>query len=142
MPGPMRAYRIAAIPGDGIGVEVIAAGLRVLDSVAQRERNFRFDVKSFPWSSDYFLERGYYIPEGGLEELSRFDAIFFGAVGSQRVPDHVSLWGHRLGRGAREHGRRVRRAWRASPPRSPGRSGDRDGGVHAGRRHARAALRV
>ncbi|HYZ90753.1 MAG TPA: tartrate dehydrogenase [Myxococcales bacterium] len=96
MPGPMRAYRIAAIPGDGIGVEVIAAGLRVLDSVAQRERNFRFDVKSFPWSSDYFLERGYYIPEGGLEELSRFDAIFFGAVGSQRVPDHVSLWGLRL----------------------------------------------
>ena len=92
----MRAYRIAAIPGDGIGVEVIAAGLRVLDAIANREGSFRFEVKNFPWSSDYFLEHGYYIPEGGLEELSRFDAIFFGAVGSQRVPDHVSLWGLRL----------------------------------------------
>ena len=92
----MRTYRIAAIPGDGIGVEVIAAGLRVLDAIANREGSFRFEVKNFPWSSDYFLEHGYYIPEGGLEELSRFDAIFFGAVGSQRVPDHVSLWGLRL----------------------------------------------
>ena len=92
----MRTYRIAAIPGDGIGVEVIAAGLRVLDAIAKREGNFRFEVKSFPWSSDDFLEHGYYIPDGGLEELSRFDAIFFGAVGSQRVPDHVSLWGLRL----------------------------------------------
>ena len=92
----MRTYRIAAVPGDGIGVEVIAAGLRVLEELARREGNFRFDVKSFPWSSDYYLEHGYYIPEGGLEELSRFDAIFFGAVGSQRVPDHVSLWGLRL----------------------------------------------
>jgi tartrate dehydrogenase/decarboxylase / D-malate dehydrogenase len=92
----MRTYRIASIPGDGIGIEVIAAGLRVLDAIAKREGNFRFEVKSFPWSSDYYLERGHYIPEGGLEELSRFDAIFFGAVGSQRVPDHVSLWGLRL----------------------------------------------
>jgi tartrate dehydrogenase/decarboxylase/D-malate dehydrogenase len=96
MLGPMRTYRIAAIPGDGIGVEVIAAGLRVLDAIAKREGSFRFEVKSFPWSSDYFLEHGHYIPEGGLDELSRFDAIFFGAVGSQRVPDHVSLWGLRL----------------------------------------------
>jgi tartrate dehydrogenase/decarboxylase / D-malate dehydrogenase len=92
----MRAYRIAAIPGDGIGVEVIAAGLRILDAIAKRDGNFQFQVKSFPWSSDYFLEHGHYIPEGGLEELSKFDAIFFGAVGSQRVPDHVSLWGLRL----------------------------------------------
>jgi tartrate dehydrogenase/decarboxylase/D-malate dehydrogenase len=96
MLGPMGTYRIASIPGDGIGIEVIAAGLRVLDAIAKREGNFRFEVKSFPWSSDYYLEHGHYIPEGGLEELSRFDAIFFGAVGSQRVPDHVSLWGLRL----------------------------------------------
>jgi tartrate dehydrogenase/decarboxylase/D-malate dehydrogenase len=92
----MRAYRIAAIPGDGIGVEVIAAGLRALEVIAKREGNFRFEVKNFPWSSDYYLEHGHYIPEGGLTELSKFDAIFFGAVGSQRVPDHVSLWGLRL----------------------------------------------
>jgi tartrate dehydrogenase/decarboxylase / D-malate dehydrogenase len=94
--GPMGTYRIASIPGDGIGTEVIAAGLRVLDAIAKREGNFRFEVKSFPWSSDYYLEHGHYIPEGGLDELRRFDAIFFGAVGSQRVPDHVSLWGLRL----------------------------------------------
>jgi tartrate dehydrogenase/decarboxylase / D-malate dehydrogenase len=92
----MRTYRIAAIPGDGIGVEVIAAGLRVLEALAKTDGNFRFEVRDFPWSSDYYLEHGHYIPEGGLEELSKFDAIFFGAVGSQRVPDHVSLWGLRL----------------------------------------------
>ena len=92
----MRAYRIAAIPGDGIGVEVIAAGLRALQEVAAREGSFRLEVESFPWSSDYYLERGYYIPEGGLEKLRGFDAIFFGAVGSQKVPDHISLWGLRL----------------------------------------------
>src|SRR5438445_351027 len=96
MPAPMRAYRIAAIPGDGIGVEVIAAGLRALQEVAAREGSFRLEVESFPWSSDYYLERGYYIPEGGLEKLRGFDAIFFGAVGSQKVPDHISLWGLRL----------------------------------------------
>src|SRR5438128_8488737 len=96
MPAPMRAYRIAAIPGDGIGVEVIAAGLRALQEVAAREGSFRLEVESFPWSSDYYLERGYYIPEGGLEKLRAFDAIFFGAVGSQKVPDHISLWGLRL----------------------------------------------
>ena len=92
----MRAYRIAAIPGDGIGVEVIAAGVRVLEALASAQGGFRFEVKTFPWSSDYFLEHGHYIPEGGLAELRSFDAIFFGAVGSQRVPDHVSLWGLRL----------------------------------------------
>src|SRR3989442_12346019 len=96
MPGPMRTYRIAAIPGDGIGVEVIAAGLRALEALARSGGTFRFEVESFPWSSDYYLERGYYIPEGGLEKLRAFDAIFFGAVGSQKVPDHISLWGLRL----------------------------------------------
>src|SRR5438067_11594105 len=96
MRGPMRTYRIAAIPGDGIGVEVIAAALRVLEALAKVDGTFRFEVRDFPWSSDYYLEHGHYIPEGGLGELSKFVAIFFGAVGSQRVPDHVSLWGLRL----------------------------------------------
>jgi tartrate dehydrogenase/decarboxylase / D-malate dehydrogenase len=91
----MRDYRIAAIPGDGIGIEVIAAGLRVLDALAARE-GFRLDVEHFPWSSDYYLKHGHYIPEGGLERLKRCDAIFFGAVGAPEVPDHVSLWGLRL----------------------------------------------
>jgi tartrate dehydrogenase/decarboxylase/D-malate dehydrogenase len=92
----MREYRIAAIPADGIGTEVIAAGLQVLDAVAARDGGFRLAVESFPWSSEYYLRHGHYIPEGGLERLRSFDAIFFGAVGDQRVPDHVSLWGLRL----------------------------------------------
>src|SRR3954462_11199449 len=93
---PVRSYRIAAIPGDGIGIEVIAAGLKVLDVLASRDRGFRLDVQHFPWSSEYYLKHGYYIPEGGLEKLKTFDAIFFGAVGAPNVPDHVSLWDLRL----------------------------------------------
>jgi len=92
----MRTYRIAAIPGDGIGIEVIAAGLKVLEILAARDQSFRLEVEHFPWNSAYYLERGYYIPEGGLDKLKRFDAIFFGAVGAPNVPDHVSLWGLRL----------------------------------------------
>jgi len=90
----MREYRIAAIPGDGIGTEVIAAGLEVLQAAARGD--FKLKTEHFPWSSDYYLKHGHYIPEGGLERLKTFDAIFFGAVGDQRVPDHVSLWGLRL----------------------------------------------
>src|SRR5260221_6951651 len=92
----MREYRIAAIPGDGIGVEVIAAGLQVLELLAQRDGGFKLDVEHFPWSSDYYLAHGHYIPDGGLDKLKGFDAIFFGAVGAPQVPDHVSLWGLRL----------------------------------------------
>jgi tartrate dehydrogenase/decarboxylase/D-malate dehydrogenase len=92
----MREYRIAAIPGDGIGVEVIAAGLKVLEVLAEREKGFRLKVEHFPWSSAYYQKHGHYIPEGGLEKLRTFDAIFFGAVGAPDVPDHVSLWGLRL----------------------------------------------
>ncbi|MDQ6619817.1 MAG: tartrate dehydrogenase [Pseudomonadota bacterium] len=92
----MREYKIAAIPGDGIGVEVIAAGLEVLEALARVDGNFRFAVEHFPWSSRFYLEHGHYIPPGGLERLEHCDAIFFGAVGSTDVPDHVSLWGLRL----------------------------------------------
>jgi tartrate dehydrogenase/decarboxylase/D-malate dehydrogenase len=92
----MREHKIAAIPADGIGTEVIAAGLEVLRAVAARDGGFRLSVEEFPWGSEYYLKHGHYIPEGGLERLKAFDAIFFGAVGDQRVPDHVSLWGLRL----------------------------------------------
>jgi tartrate dehydrogenase/decarboxylase/D-malate dehydrogenase len=92
----MREHRIAAIPGDGIGVEVVAAGLEVLQELARRDGGFRLAFEHFPWSSDYYLKHGHYIPDGGLDELRRFDAIFFGAVGAADVPDHVSLWGLRL----------------------------------------------
>jgi tartrate dehydrogenase/decarboxylase / D-malate dehydrogenase len=92
----VREYKIAAIGGDGIGPEVIAAGLQVLDVLAAKDGGFKLQVEHFPWSSPYYLEHGHYIPEGGLDRLKTFDAIFFGAVGSQEVPDHVSLWGLRL----------------------------------------------
>lgn len=92
----MRVYKIAAIPADGIGPEVIAAGLEVLETLAACDGGFRIETEHFPWSSAYYLEHGHYIPEGGLDRLKTFDAIFFGAVGSQQVPDHVSLWGLRL----------------------------------------------
>jgi tartrate dehydrogenase/decarboxylase / D-malate dehydrogenase len=92
----MRVHRIAAIPGDGIGMEVIAAGLKVLSVLSAREGGFKLEVEQFPWSSEYYKKHGCYIPEGGLERLRTFDAIFFGAVGAPDVPDHVSLWGLRL----------------------------------------------
>jgi tartrate dehydrogenase/decarboxylase/D-malate dehydrogenase len=91
----LKTYRIASIPGDGIGQEVIAAGVDVLDVLSKKE-NFKLEFASFDWSSERFLRTGAYIPEGGLEKLKTFDAIFFGAVGSPDVPDHISLWGLRL----------------------------------------------
>ncbi|WP_372439536.1 tartrate dehydrogenase [Pseudomonas aeruginosa] len=92
----MKTYKIAAIPGDGIGTEVIAAGLEVLESLAKRLGGFDFDVTHYPWDSEYYLEHGHYIPDGGLDEIKQTDAIFFGAVGSLKVADHISLWGLRL----------------------------------------------
>jgi tartrate dehydrogenase/decarboxylase/D-malate dehydrogenase len=91
----LKSYRIASIPGDGIGKEVITAGVEVLNVLAEKE-NFGIDFESFDWGSERFLKTGAYIPPGGLEKLKAFDAIFFGAVGSPEVPDHISLWGLRL----------------------------------------------
>jgi tartrate dehydrogenase/decarboxylase / D-malate dehydrogenase len=91
----VKTYRIAAIPGDGIGNEVIPAGIEVLDALAgkggfqARLRAFRLELGALP--EDRRLH-----PEGGLEKLKAFDAIFFGAVGAPDVPDHITLWGLRL----------------------------------------------
>lgn len=92
----MRSHRVAVIPGDGIGLEVIEAGKKVLETLAKKSGDFHFEFEDFDWSSQRYLSQGEYIPEGGLDKLSKFDAIYFGAVGSQDVPDHVSLWELRL----------------------------------------------
>ena len=89
----MKTYRVASIPGDGIGNEVIPAGIEVLEKVAD---GFRLEFEHFDWSSKRYVETGRYIPDGGLERLKKFDAIFFGAVGAPDVADHLSLWGLRL----------------------------------------------
>jgi tartrate dehydrogenase/decarboxylase/D-malate dehydrogenase len=91
-----KLYRIASIPGDGIGIEVIAEGEKVLAELARRDGGFRLEFTPFDWGSARYRKTGAYIPAGGLEELKQFDAIFFGAVGAPDVPDHVSLWGLRL----------------------------------------------
>jgi len=91
----MKSYRIASIPGDGIGNEVIPAGIEVLRAVADKE-HISLNFTDFDWSSARYKKTGAYIPEGGMEELKGFDAILFGAVGAPDVPDHVSLWGLRL----------------------------------------------
>lgn len=92
----MKTYTIAAIPGDGIGMEVIAAGLRVLEALAARDGGFKLEVTGFDWGSDRYKREGELMPEGGAEGLKKFDAIFFGAVGAPDVPDHLTLWGLRL----------------------------------------------
>ncbi|RUM96992.1 tartrate dehydrogenase [Pseudaminobacter arsenicus] len=92
----MPNYRIAAIPGDGIGKEVIAAGLRVLAACAARDGGFDLAVEQFGWGSDYYKAHGEMMPANGSELLKPFDAIYFGAVGAPDVPDHLTLWGLRL----------------------------------------------
>jgi len=92
----MREYRIAAIPGDGIGGEVIPAGLEVLQALAARDGGFRLAVEEFPWGSAYYKRHGVMMAADGLSRLKGFDAIYFGAVGAPDIPDHVTLWGLRL----------------------------------------------
>ena len=92
----MRTHRIACIPGDGIGKEVVPAGIRVLQALARRSGDFVLEVGDFDWGSDYFRRTGLMMPDGGLEQIRPFDAIYFGAVGDERIPDHVTLWGLRL----------------------------------------------
>ncbi len=84
----MRSYKIAAIPADGIGPEVISAGLDVLQALARRQGDIAFDVTTFDWGSDYYRKHGEMMPADGPQQLKSFDAIYFGAVGAPDVPDH------------------------------------------------------
>jgi tartrate dehydrogenase/decarboxylase/D-malate dehydrogenase len=92
-----QTFRIAAIPADGVGKEVVAAGRRVLDAVASASQGtFAFEWQEFPWGCEYYEQTGKMMADDGLDQLKAFDAIYFGAVGWPTVPDHISLWGLRL----------------------------------------------
>ncbi|WP_454818131.1 tartrate dehydrogenase [Labrys neptuniae] len=92
----MREYSIAAIPADGIGPEVIAAGTTVLAALERRDGRLKFNIENFDWGSDHYKKHGVMMPADGLSRLKKFDAIYFGAVGAPDVPDHITLWGLRL----------------------------------------------
>jgi tartrate dehydrogenase/decarboxylase / D-malate dehydrogenase len=86
------AFKIALIPGDGIGEEVVPEGVRVLEFLSSRF-HFELEYEEFPYSCVYYLKHGVMMPPDGLERLKAFDTILLGAVGDPTVPDHVSLWG-------------------------------------------------
>jgi tartrate dehydrogenase/decarboxylase/D-malate dehydrogenase len=92
----MKRYRIATIPGDGIGKEVVPAGRRLMAAVAQASGAFAFEFDNFDWGGDYYRRFGTMMPERGLEQLRGHDAILFGSAGDPDIPDHVTLWGLRL----------------------------------------------
>jgi isocitrate/isopropylmalate dehydrogenase len=76
------SYKIASIPGDGIGPEVISAGIKVLEKLAATINTFDLDFTHFEWSSKYYREHGRYLPDDALDQMKKFDAILFGAVGA------------------------------------------------------------
>lgn len=92
----MKIYHIAAIPGDGIGNEVMPEGIKALKAVVEVTASFKLDFTSFPWGCSYYLTQGRMMPKDGLKTLESFDAIYFGAVGFPGVPDSISLRGLRL----------------------------------------------
>ena len=92
----MKTYRIACIPGDGIGKEVIPAGREVLAALAAAQSHFKFEFENFDWGGDYYRQHGVMMPADGLEPLRKADAILFGSAGDPHIPDHITLWGLRL----------------------------------------------
>ena len=92
----MKTYKIACIPGDGIGKEVIPAGQTVLDVLAKKMGSFRFEFSTFDWGGDYYRQHGVMMPADGLEDLRDKDAMLFGSAGDPHIPDHITLWGLRL----------------------------------------------
>jgi tartrate dehydrogenase/decarboxylase/D-malate dehydrogenase len=90
----MKTLKIASIPGDGIGKEVVPAAIDVLHTISEIHGGLKFEFTEFPWSCEYYIEHGEMMPKDGLDILKDFDSIFLGAVGNLKlVADHVSLWG-------------------------------------------------
>jgi len=92
----MKTYSIAAIPGDGIGSEVVAAGVEVLGAVAGRDGGISFKFDTFDWGGEYYKKHGRMMPENGRDLIRKHDAILFGSAGHPDIPDHITLWGLRL----------------------------------------------
>lgn len=92
----MKTYKIACIPGDGIGKEVVPAGQQVLQALAATQDHFRFEFTSYGWGGDWYREHGVMMPDKGLDELRDKHAILFGSAGDPHIPDHITLWGLRL----------------------------------------------
>ncbi|WP_263354917.1 tartrate dehydrogenase [Acidicapsa acidisoli] len=92
----MKTYRIATIPGDGIGKEVIPAGRQLLEVLAASDNSFTFEFEDFDWGGDYYRQHGKMMPDNGLDALRSKDAILFGSAGDPHIPDHITLWGLRL----------------------------------------------
>lgn len=88
----MKHYNIALIPGDGIGPEVVAEGVKVLKAIEKMDKSISFSFQSFPWGCEYYLAHGKMMADDGIDKLKAFDAIYLGAVGYPGVPDHISLW--------------------------------------------------
>ena len=89
----LSILKLAVIPGDGVGKEVIPEGLRVLRRAGEVTGRFSIEAQEFPWSCEYYTQTGRMMPEDALDRLSDSDAVYLGAVGYPGVPDHVSLWG-------------------------------------------------
>ena len=92
----MKTYRIATIPGDGIGKEVVPEGQKVLEALARQNPALKFEFENFDWGGDYYRKHGMMMPENGLDPLRNKDAILFGSAGDPHIPDHITLWGLRL----------------------------------------------
>ncbi len=92
----MKHYTIAAIPGDGIGGEVIGAGVEVLQALAKRDGSFAFKFDHFDWGGEYYKKHGKMMPDNGRAMIQGHDAILFGSAGHPEIPDHITLWGLRL----------------------------------------------
>ncbi|WP_067726108.1 tartrate dehydrogenase [Oceanobacillus damuensis] len=88
----MSTYKIAVLPGDGIGPEVTKEAVKVLHALAKIDASFEFEVEELNWNSQYYLDHGRMMPENGLEVLKEYDSILFGAIGDERVPDQISIW--------------------------------------------------
>ena len=87
----MEKFKIAVIPGDGIGPEVMTEAVRVLNRVSELDGSFGFEFTTYPWGCEYYLKNGEMMPADGMETLKQYDAILLGAVGYPGVPDHISL---------------------------------------------------